>query len=84
MHCRHCSEPLALQMADLATCPPSNSYVTAAALSSPEKWYPLKVFVCQKCWLAQTADFVDREECFSSNYAYFSSCSTSWLSLIHI
>lgn len=79
MHCRHCSEPLTLQMADLATCPPSNSYVTASALSSPEKWYPLKVFVCQKCWLAQTADFVDREECFSSNYAYFSSCSTSWV-----
>lgn len=79
MHCRYCSEPLVLQMANLATCPPSNSYVTAEAISSPEKWYPLKVFVCQKCWLAQTADFVDREECFSSNYAYFSSCSSSWM-----
>ena len=66
-------------MADLATCPPSNSYVTREALASPEKWYPLKVFVCQNCWLAQTADFVDREECFSSNYAYFSSCSTTWV-----
>lgn len=79
MNCRHCSEPLTLQMADLATCPPSNSYLTAEALASPEKWYPLKVYVCQKCWLAQTADFVDREECFSSNYAYFSSCSTTWV-----
>jgi 2-polyprenyl-3-methyl-5-hydroxy-6-metoxy-1,4-benzoquinol methylase len=79
MNCRHCSEPLTLQMADLATCPPSNSYLSAEALLAPEKWYPLKVFVCQKCWLAQTADFVDREECFSSNYAYFSSCSTTWV-----
>lgn len=66
-------------MADLATCPPSNSYVAADALTSPEKWYPLKVYVCQSCWLAQTADFVDREECFSSSYAYFSSCSTTWV-----
>lgn len=66
-------------MADLATCPPSNSYLTAEALSAPEKWYPLKVFVCENCWLAQTADFVDREECFSANYAYFSSCSTTWV-----
>ena len=79
MHCRHCFEPLTLQMADLATCPPSNSYVTAQDLASPEAWYPLKVLVCQKCWLAQTADFVKREECFSSNYAYFSSCSSTWV-----
>lgn len=79
MNCRHCSEALTLQMADLATCPPSNSYVTAEALAAPEKWYPLKVFVCRNCWLGQTADFVDREECFSANYAYFSSCSTTWV-----
>lgn len=79
MNCRHCSEPLTLQMADLATCPPSNSYVTANDLITPETWYPLKVLVCQKCWLVQTADFVNREECFSSNYAYFSSCSSTWV-----
>jgi SAM-dependent methyltransferase len=79
MLCRHCSEPLTLQMADLGTSPPSNSYVTAEDLASPEKWYPLKVFVCTKCRLAQTADFVDRQECFSSNYAYFSSCSSTWV-----
>jgi SAM-dependent methyltransferase len=66
-------------MADLATCPPSNSYLSEEALSHPEKWYPLRVFVCQNCWLVQTADFVDREECFSSNYAYFSSCSSTWV-----
>lgn len=79
MNCRHCSEPLTLQMADLATCPPSNSYLLADALSAPEKYYPLKVFVCSKCRLVQTADFVNREECFLSSYAYFSSCSSTWL-----
>jgi 2-polyprenyl-3-methyl-5-hydroxy-6-metoxy-1,4-benzoquinol methylase len=66
-------------MADLATSPPSNSYLSAEDLVAPEKWYPLKVYVCQKCWLAQTADFVEREECFSSNYAYFSSSSATWV-----
>ncbi|GAB4165173.1 MAG: methyltransferase C-terminal domain-containing protein [Terrimicrobiaceae bacterium] len=79
MLCRHCRTPLSLIMADLGTSPPSNSYVEEADLSAPEKWYPLRVHVCTCCWLAQTADFVDREECFSTNYAYFSSCSPGWV-----
>jgi len=66
-------------MADLATCPPSNSYVSPEDLAAPEKWYPLKVYVCSRCRLTQTLDFVGREECFSANYAYFSSCSLSWV-----
>lgn len=79
MICRHCGADLDLTMADLGTCPPSNSYLPPEKLDAPEKWYPLRVMVCQECWLAQTADFIDREECFSSTYAYFSSCSTSWV-----
>lgn len=66
-------------MADLGTSPPSNSYLEEKELQTPEKWYPLRVMVCEACWLVQTADFVDRGECFSSNYAYFSSCSQSWV-----
>jgi SAM-dependent methyltransferase len=66
-------------MLDLGSCPPSNSYLSVDQLDRPEKWYPLRVLVCTECWLAQTADFVDREECFSSDYAYFSSCSTTWV-----
>lgn len=79
MICRHCASDLTLKMLDLGTCPPSNSYLPAAELDAPEKWYPLRVMVCTECWLVQTADFVDREECFSSTYAYFSSCSSSWV-----
>jgi SAM-dependent methyltransferase len=79
MICRHCGSDLKLKLLDLGTCPPSNSYLPPAALQAPEKWYPLQVMVCTECWLAQTADFVDREECFSSTYAYFSSCSSSWV-----
>lgn len=66
-------------MVDLGTCPPSNSYLQPEKLDAPEKWFPLRVMVCSECWLAQTVDFVDREDCFSSTYAYFSSCSTSWV-----
>ena len=79
MICRHCGSDLKLKMLDLGTCPPSNSYLPATELDAPEKWYPLRVMVCTECWLVQTADFVDREECFSSTYAYFSSCSSSWV-----
>jgi len=79
MICRHCGTDLQLNMVDLGTCPPSNSYLSPGKLNTPEVWYPLRVMVCTKCWLAQTADFVDREACFSSTYAYFSSCSLSWV-----
>lgn len=79
MNCRHCGNKLTIPFADLGTAPPSNSYLTSEQLSAPEKWYPLKVMTCSECWLVQTLDFVDREECFSSDYAYFSSTSTSWV-----
>jgi hypothetical protein len=35
--------------------------------------------VCDNCWLVQTVDFVDQDEMFSKEYAYFSSFSSSWL-----
>lgn len=79
MKCRHCHQPLSHTFIDLATAPPSNSYLNEAELLSPEKWYPLKVLVCDQCWLVQTQDFVQADEMFSEDYAYFSSCSSSWL-----
>jgi SAM-dependent methyltransferase len=79
MKCRHCRADLTLPFVDLGTAPPSNSYLTSDQLSSPEKWYPLRVFTCTNCWLVQTEDYAHFEELFSSDYAYFSSFSTSWL-----
>lgn len=80
MKCRYCQAGLDLLLADLGSSPPSNAYLSAAGLRSPEKWYPLKVLVCSSCWLAQTEDYAGREEFFSPDYAYFSSFSSSWLS----
>jgi len=70
---------VSLSFADLATAPPSNSYLTAKQLNEPEKWYPLRVMVCESCWLVQTEDFVFAEDMFSHDYAYFSSTSSDWV-----
>jgi len=64
---------------DLGISPPSNSYLTTEALAAREIWYPLKVMVCNQCWLVQTEDIVGAEEMFSEDYAYFSSFSTTWV-----
>jgi SAM-dependent methyltransferase len=79
MKCRHCQSELRLSLVDLGSAPPSNAYLTAAALHRPEKWFPLRVLVCEKCWLVQTEDFAQAHELFDSEYAYFSGFSTSWL-----
>lgn len=79
MKCRHCAAPVTLSLVDLGTAPPSNAYLDAQALHGPERWYPLRVLVCEQCWLAQTEDFAQADELFSANYAYFSSYSSTWL-----
>ena len=79
MNCRHCDSPLTLELVNLGLAPPSNAYVPVNRLDSPEEWFPLRVFVCQNCWLAQTADFVRPEQLFTKDYAYFSSTSSTWL-----
>jgi SAM-dependent methyltransferase len=79
MNCRHCAADLDLTFVDLGTAPPSNAYLTAKELHAPEKWFPLRVMVCQACWLAQTEDFAQAHELFEADYAYFSGFSTSWL-----
>ena len=79
MKCRHCGTLLSHIFVDLGGSPHSNSYLTRQTIKKVEKWYPLKTFVCENCWLVQTEDFVGAEEMFSEDYAYFSSFSKSWL-----
>lgn len=79
MKCRHCNASVSLVLADLGTAPPSNAYLTVQALHGPECWYPLRVLVCEQCWLAQTEDFAQAQSLFDADYAYFSSFSESWL-----
>jgi SAM-dependent methyltransferase len=48
-------------------------------LNSPETYFPLKVFVCENCWLVQVDEIEKAEAIFNEEYTYFSSFSTSWL-----
>lgn len=79
MNCRHCGEPLKHTFLDLGFAPPSNSYLSESELNAPELYFPLKLKVCDSCWLVQTEDYAEAELFFSKDYAYFSSTSTSWL-----
>ena len=79
MICRHCNSPLRNQVVDLHFSPPSNSYLTSQHLAAVEPNYPLKVAVCNECWLVQTEDFVSANSMFTEDYAYFSSTSSSWM-----
>lgn len=79
MNCRHCLTPLEHTFLDLGFAPPSNAYLSEAELSAPETYFPLKLKVCDKCWLVQTEDYAQADLFFSKDYAYFSSTSTSWL-----
>ena len=79
MKCRHCKTTLKSNFLNLGFSPPSNSYLNQSDLTKVEKYYPLSVMVCEKCWLVQTEDYAQAEEFFNSEYAYFSSTSTSWL-----
>jgi SAM-dependent methyltransferase len=79
MNCRHCAAPLAHTFLDLGFAPPSNAYLTAADLARPEKYFPLKIRVCNRCWLVQTEDYAEAGALFSADYAYYSSTSAGWL-----
>ena len=79
MNCRHCNAPLEHVFLDLGFAPPSNAYLAEADLQAPEQYFPLKLFVCDKCWLVQTEDYARSDELFTKDYAYFSSTSTTWL-----
>jgi 2-polyprenyl-3-methyl-5-hydroxy-6-metoxy-1,4-benzoquinol methylase len=79
MKCRHCYAALTLPLVNLGSAPPSNAYLSDQSLHAPEKWFPLRVLVCEQCWLVQTEDFAQASELFDAEYAYFSGFSTSWL-----
>jgi 2-polyprenyl-3-methyl-5-hydroxy-6-metoxy-1,4-benzoquinol methylase len=79
MNCRGCGARLSLPLIDLGTSPPSNAYLRAEQLTQAEQWVPLKVDVCEACWLVQTNDYTSAHSLFDAEYAYFSSYSSSWL-----
>lgn len=79
MKCRLCDAPVTRTFLDLGTAPPSNAYLDADALDRPERWYPLRVKVCDRCFLVQTEDFAEADALFAADYGYFSATSSSWV-----
>ena len=65
-------------MADLGVTPLANSYLAHEDLAGMEPFYPLQALVCGECMLVQLEAFESAQHIFS-DYAYFSSYSTSWL-----
>jgi SAM-dependent methyltransferase len=76
--CLFCSMPLRHTVVDLGMSPLCESYLTAEQLNQMELFYPLHVYVCEKCFLVQVEQYVSPERIFTE-YAYFSSYSESWL-----
>lgn len=79
MKCRFCNNELTFEFIDLVNSPPSNSNLTEIELNEPEFFYPLKLFVCEKCFLVQIDEYKESDEIFNDKYAYFSSFSNTWL-----
>src|SRR6185295_8252290 len=76
--CRLCSAPLTRTFVDLGMSPPCERFLTADQLDDMEPYFPLRVLVCDSCFLVQLPEHVQPENIFTE-YAYFSSYSTSWV-----
>jgi hypothetical protein len=76
--CRFCGAELRHTFVDLGMSPLCESYVEASRVNAMEAFYPLRVYVCEHCFLVQLQEYVTPEDIFTE-YAYFSSYSDSWL-----
>ncbi|MBP9903188.1 MAG: methyltransferase domain-containing protein [Verrucomicrobia bacterium] len=74
LKCRSCGRTAAAPILDLGQQPLANNLLTPADLAKPEPKFPLRLAVCQSCWLLQITDLVPPVELFSE-YLYFSSFS---------
>ena len=76
--CRFCGNPLRHTFVDLGMSPLAESWLKPSQLHRMEPFYPLHVYVCERCFLVQLEEFESPDHIFS-DYAYFSSYSETWL-----
>ena len=79
MKCRFCGNEITKTVVDLINAPPSNAYLRKEQLNEPEVYYPLKIMVCEHCWLVQVDEYASSADIFDDDYLYFSSYSSSWV-----
>ena len=70
--CRICGSQDLRQFLSFGDQSPANRFLKESELKKPEPAYPLDVYWCGECSLAQLIDVVDKEELYR-NYIYFSS-----------
>ena len=80
--CRFCSAPLRESFVDLGMSPLCQTHIAPDQLHEMEPFYPLHAYVCSECFLVQLQEFVSPQSIFSE-YAYFSSYSTTWVEHAH-
>src|SRR5262245_50955647 len=76
--CRSCGSVQGTLVLDLGMQPLANNLLTPADLAKPEPKFPLRLAVCESCWLLQITDLVPPVRLFSE-YLYFSSFSDALL-----
>jgi SAM-dependent methyltransferase len=77
--CRFCGQALQTTFVDLGMSPLCQTHIEQHQLNHMEPFYPLHAWVCSKCFLVQLEEYVAPANIFSSEYAYFSSYSDSWV-----
>src|SRR5262249_41147894 len=76
--CRLCKSPLRHTLVDLGMSPPCENFLSPDELDSMEAYYPLRVLLCDQCFLVQLREYIAPKSIFGE-YAYFSSYSSSWV-----
>lgn len=77
--CRFCNNILSTPFLDLGLSPLCQTQISPEQLNHGEAFYPLRVMVCNQCYLVQIDEYVKPDVIFSSDYPYFSSYSDSWV-----
>ncbi len=78
MNCRFCHSALTNPVVSLGDFPLANTFLDEDELSRTEHFYPLGLYLCDKCYLVQLPEYEKPEKIFTI-YPYFSSYSSSWL-----
>ena len=77
-HCRACGSHAGRPVLDLGLQPLANNLPRPEDLGRTEPRFPLRLAVCEACWMLQITDIVPPVELFSE-YLYFSSFSDAML-----
>ncbi len=77
--CRFCGIVLTEQFVDLGLSPLCQTQITPSQSNIGEVFYPLRVLVCNDCFLVQLDEYVKPDVIFSEDYPYYSSYSDSWV-----